>query len=61
MDNLDRLDFLYREIEHAKTQLQPHDTGHINTAISWMEHRVREVREEIRNATVHSKRFKNTG
>ena len=61
MDNLDRLDFLYREIEYAKTKLQPHDTGQINTAISWMENRVREVREEIRNATVHSKGFKNTG
>jgi hypothetical protein len=60
MDNLDKLDFLYREIEHAKTQLQPQDTGHISTAISWMEQRVREIREEIRNATVHSKRYKNS-
>ena len=56
MDNLDKLDFLYKEISYAKSKLQPQDTGHLSTAISWMNHRVREVQEEIRNATVHSKR-----
>lgn len=30
---------LEEEIAYAKSQLQPHDTGHINTAISWMERR----------------------
>ena len=44
------------EISIAKSKLQPQDTGHISTAISWMQHRVREVQEEIRNAAVHSKR-----
>ena len=56
MDNLDKLDFLYKEISYAESKLQPHDTGHISTAISWMNQRVREVQEEIRNANVHSKR-----
>lgn len=56
MDKLDQLDFLYKEISYAESKLQPQDTGHINTAISWMHKRVREVQEEIRNATVHNKR-----
>ena len=56
MDKLDQLDFLYKEIAHAETQLKPQDTGHISTAISYMRKRVREVQEEIRNAAVHSKR-----
>ena len=56
MDNLDKLDFLYKEISYAESKLQPHDTGHISTAIGWMNQRVREVQEEIRNANVHSKR-----
>lgn len=56
MDNLDKLDFLYKEIAYAQSQLEPQDTGHISTAISWLQHRVREVQEEIRNANVHSKR-----
>lgn len=40
---------LEAEIVHAEAQLQPHDTGHINTAISWMKHRVRELKQEIRD------------
>ena len=27
-DNIDKLDFLYKEIEYAKSQLQPHVTSH---------------------------------
>ena len=46
MDNLDKLDFLYKEIEYAKTQLKPHDTGHISTAISWMKERVRDLKKK---------------
>ena len=38
---------LEAEIVYAKSQLQPHDTGHIHTAISWMEQRVREIRREL--------------
>lgn len=36
----ERVIHLLREIEFAKSQLAPHDTGHISTAISWMESRV---------------------
>lgn len=52
MDKLDYLEVLYKEIEFAKSQLKPHDTGHINTAISWMTRRVNDVKEEIRSANV---------
>ncbi len=34
--NLIRISILEKEIEYAKSQLQPHDTGHIHTAISWL-------------------------
>ncbi len=50
MDKLDQLDFLYKEISYAESQLAPQDTGHISTAISWMRHRVNEVQSEIRKS-----------
>lgn len=56
MDKLDYLEVLYKEIEHAKSCIRPHDTGHISTAIGWMTQRVTEVKDEIRNASVHTKR-----
>ena len=34
---------LKAEIAHLKTKLEPHDTGHIHTTISTLEHRVREL------------------
>jgi len=37
---------LEEEIAYAKSQLQPHDTGHINTAISWMEKRKRDLQRK---------------
>ena len=40
---------LQAEIVHAEARLQPHDTGHIHTAISWMKNRVRELKQEIRD------------
>lgn len=54
LDNVDKLEFLYKEIEYAKSKLQPQDTGHINTAISWMQSRVNEVKEELKNGNVTS-------
>ena len=30
-------------IEHLKSKLEPHDTGHIHTTISTLQHRVREL------------------
>ena len=34
---------LNAEIEHLKSKLEPHDTGHIHTTISTLQHRVREL------------------
>ncbi len=34
---------LKAEVEHLKTQLQPHDTGHIHTTIGTLEHRIKEL------------------
>jgi hypothetical protein len=50
-DKYERIIHLLREIEFAKSQLQPHDTGHINTAISWMEKRVTALQSELRNTS----------
>ena len=36
------------EIVYAKSQLQPHDTGHIHTAIGWMERRVEVLKQELK-------------
>jgi len=37
------IQFLKEEIEYLKRQIQPHDTGHIYTAISVLEARVKEL------------------
>ena len=50
-DKYERIIHLLREIEFARSQLQPHDTGHINTAISWMEKRVTALQAELRNTS----------
>jgi hypothetical protein len=34
---------LKAEIEHLKTKIELHDTGHIHTTISTLTHRVREL------------------
>ena len=34
---------LKAEIDHLKTKLEPHDTGHIHTTISTLTHRVKEL------------------
>ena len=39
---------LESEIKHAESCLRPQDTGHINTAIGWMQHRVRELKQELK-------------
>ncbi len=46
INDLIRADVIKEEIEYAKSKLQPHDTGHIHTAISWMEHRIRNLKGE---------------
>ena len=39
--NLIRIKYLEDEVKYAKSCLQPHATGHIHTAISWMEGRIK--------------------
>ena len=34
---------LKAEIQHLKSKLEPHDTGHIHTTISTLTHRVKEL------------------
>jgi|TARA_B100001063_G_C16486915_1_gene415455 hypothetical protein len=38
---------LQEEIEYAESQLQPHDTGHIHTAISWMKSRLDNLKKDM--------------
>lgn len=44
--NLIAVTILEREIEYAKSCLREHDTGHIHTAINWLEHRTKELQNE---------------
>ena len=43
---------LKAEIEHLKTRIEPHDTGHIHTTISTLQHRVKELLRGHRKITV---------
>ena len=47
-DKYERIIHLLREIEYARSQLAPQDTGHISTAIGWMEKRVSAFTEELK-------------
>ena len=38
---------LMDEISVAKSKLQPSDTGHIHTSISYLESRVNEIQQQI--------------
>ena len=38
---------LQSEVEHWKSLLQPHDTGHIHTAISFATERIQELKDEL--------------
>ena len=44
---LEHMMHLIRERDHLKTLLQPHDTGHISTAISVIDNRIVEIKEQI--------------
>jgi|SaaInlStandDraft_1057018.scaffolds.fasta_scaffold371329_2 hypothetical protein len=41
INDIVRINVLEEEIEYYKSLLQPHDTGHIHTAISFVENRIR--------------------
>tara|TARA_Y100000114_G_C11678746_1_gene287538 strand:- start:56 stop:271 length:216 start_codon:yes stop_codon:yes gene_type:complete len=45
--NTDKLIMLMDEISIAKSRLEPHDTGHIHTSISWLQQRVEEIKNEL--------------
>ena len=45
---INTIQVLHSEIEYAKSRLQPHDTGHIHTAISWMTERVLQLENQVR-------------
>jgi|SaaInl5LU_22_DNA_1037371.scaffolds.fasta_scaffold54563_3 hypothetical protein len=49
VSDIDRIIMLMEEIAYAESQLKPQDTGHINTAISWMRNRVTEIKEKSKN------------
>ena len=46
---LDHMFALVSEVQHLYTMLQPHDTGHIHTAINVLKQRVKEVKEKLKN------------
>ena len=46
-EDVERIIMLMEEIAYAESQLQPQDTGHINTAISWMKYRVDQIKEKM--------------
>jgi len=47
VSDIDRIIMLMEEIAYAESQLQPHGTGHIHTAISWMKNRVEQIKEKM--------------
>ena len=53
---LNQIAVLHTEINYAKDQLQPHDTGHIHTAI----HVLEQLKEEYQNETNIQKTNNNT-
>ena len=44
---VDRLQILLEEVSILKSKLQPEDTGHIHTAISVLNERIEEVKNNI--------------
>ena len=45
-DTTTKIRIIKEEIAYARSQLQPHDTGHIHTAISWMKERVKDLKKK---------------
>jgi len=46
LDTTTKIRILKEEIAYAKSCLEPHDTGHIHTAIGWMKERVSDLRKK---------------
>jgi len=47
MSKVDKLVVLLEEIAEARSHLEDHGTGHIHTAINWMQYRVDSLRAEL--------------
>ena len=45
-DLIVKLVVLQDEVDHYKTMLMPHDTGHIHTTINFLEARIQEIEIE---------------
>ena len=41
------------EVEELKTRIEPHDTGHIHTTISTLNHRIEEISSLSHQSTQH--------
>jgi len=54
---VDRLIMLTEEIAILESRLQPHDTGHLYTAIGVLKERLSEIRDEI-DAALHAQEKK---
>lgn len=46
-DKLVHLVVLYNELDELKSRVRQHDTGHIKTAISVLQSRVSEIKQEL--------------
>ena len=46
-EDVDRIIMLMEEINIAEKKLQPHDTGHIHTAIAYLKARIEEIQKDI--------------
>ena len=44
INDIVRISVLEEEVEYYRTLIQPHDTGHIHTAISFVEDRIRNLK-----------------
>ena len=53
-EKLDHLCFLKKEVEHLKTMIRPHDTGHIHTTISTLQDRIKSIYTEIYSHAVRA-------
>jgi hypothetical protein len=45
INDIVRVDVLKEELEYYKTLLQPHDTGHIHTTISFIKERIEQLQK----------------
>jgi len=47
--NIDKIECLYDEVELLKSRVKEHGTGTLITAIGVMEHRIQELKQELRD------------